>query len=146
MTRKILLLVLLAGFAAVATEALSQNPGGGAPAGPGASGPTSNKVTPPVTTTPGKSDVATPSAPASKDVTPEKSPPVTKDTSKETASKENPSSKGTPTGKDAKEGSKDVPSSKTTAQGKDASSSKTVPTSAVTPAPSAAKSLVVDRA
>jgi multidrug efflux pump subunit AcrA (membrane-fusion protein) len=131
MTRKILSLIFLAAFAAVATEALSQSPGGATPSGPAFSGPTSNKTTPPVTTTPGKSDVAAPSAPAGKEQTPEKSPPVTKDAAK-----------------DAKDASKETPSSKSTTTAKDAASSKTVPTSTtVAPgSPSAPKSLVLERA
>jgi biotin carboxyl carrier protein len=127
---------------------------------PAVGGPTPSKATPPVTSppvtttpgksdpTPGKSDGPAPSVPASKDATPEKSPSVTKDSVKDAkdASKETPSSKSTTTGKDAKEASKDLPSSKSGTTGKDASSSKTVPTSTVTPPPSSPKSLVVQRA
>ena len=65
-----------------------------------------------------------------------------------------PSVKEAPATKDAakevKQASKDVPSSKTAPTGKDASKeispSKTVPTSTVTPGPSAPKTLVIDRA
>jgi len=115
-TKKILLLVLLAGFAAVATEALSQSPGGATPSTSPASSSTPSKVTPPVSSAPFKSDATGPSA---------------KETTAKDASKENPSSKSATSGKDA---AKETPSS------------RTIPTSTVTSSPSVPKTLVVERA
>ena len=97
MIKKILLLVLLAAFAAVATEALSQAPGGASPAA--APGPASPKATdiPPATSktspanspTSPKSDTVT----TGKDASPGKGPT----TSKESTSKDASSSKTFPT-------------------------------------------------
>src|SRR5436190_3389982 len=97
MIKKILLLVLLAAFAAVATEALSQAPGGASPAS--APGPASPKATdiPPATSktspanspTSPKSDAVT----TGKDASPGKGPT----TSKESTSKDASSSKTFPT-------------------------------------------------
>ncbi len=121
MIKKILLLVMLAAFAAVATEALSQSPSASSQPATGAGAPTSNKITPPVSGSSGKNDAVTPT--------------TTKDFAKDAT--ESPSSKS--------------PSSKSPSSGKDASketsSTKTVPTSTVTPGnPSAPKSVVVERA
>lgn len=163
MTKKILLLVLLAGFAVIATDALSQTPGsGGAPAAasppatssPATPAPSSPALFPPATdkaaspsttnTTPGKSDVA---APAAKDSVPKA------DAAKEIGSKDTTSGKNSPTAKDSSKetSSKETPPGKSAPPAKDASkdasSSKTIPTSTVVPGSIPARgTLVVERA
>lgn len=106
MIKKILLLVLLAAFAAVATEALSQAPGGANPAA--APGPASPKATD-IAPAPSKTSPAiSPSSPKSdapttgKDASPGKGPTATK----ESASKDASASKTFPTSSASPPGSK----------------------------------------
>jgi multidrug efflux pump subunit AcrA (membrane-fusion protein) len=77
-TKKILLIVMLAAFAAVATEALSQSPGGSTPTAPGANAPAPNKAAPPAAE---KTPASTKNIPSSS-----KSPSSGKDASKDASS------------------------------------------------------------
>jgi biotin carboxyl carrier protein len=108
MIKKIVLLLLLAGFVAIASDALSQSPTGGpAPTNPAAPGSASPSARAPATSAPSTSTSST-SKPAT-------SSPST----------------GAPSLFPAKDASKDSTTSKTAPTGKDASSTKTTPTSSV---------------
>ncbi len=96
MTKKILLLVMLAAFAAIATEALSQSPGGTSPpaSAPSAKDATSKLELPAAKDIPSSKDFLSGKVPAVKDF-----------------AKDLPSSKSAATGKDASPSTKTIPTS-----------------------------------
>jgi len=68
MTRKILIVAMLAGLVAIATDAMSQGPGGATPSGSAAGQSTSNKSATPPSTSSNKSEVTGKDAPSSKTI------------------------------------------------------------------------------